>query len=79
MKSYIVSNELKQALVSNLSDLAALFHQWLLDIGKSENTAVNYLGAIRGSISNWLIEAREIEEPLTNINSYRKFLDYEEN
>lgn len=69
MKSYIVSNELKQALVSNLSDLEALFHQWLLDIGKSEKTAVNYLGAIRGSISKWLIEAREIEEPLTNIKA----------
>ncbi|MGP8304596.1 HNH endonuclease [Vibrio sp. YIC-376] len=78
MKSYIVSNELKQALVSNLSDLAALFRQWLVDIGKSEKTAVNYLGAIRGSMSNWLIDAGEIDEPLTNINSYRKFLDYEE-
>ncbi len=43
MKSYIVSNELKDALVSNLSDLATLYHQWLIDIGKSEKTAKNYL------------------------------------
>lgn len=78
MKSYIVSNELKQALISNFSDLATLFRQWLADIGKSDKTAVNYLGAIRGSMSNWLIEAGEIDQPLTNINSYRKFLDYKE-
>ncbi len=78
MKSYIVSNKLKQALVSNLSDLATLFQQWLVDIGKSEKTAVNYIGAIRGSISNWLIDVGEIDRPLTSINSYRRFLEYEE-
>ncbi|PTO69522.1 HNH endonuclease [Vibrio splendidus] len=78
MKSYIVSNELKDALVSNLSDLATLYHQWLIDIGKSEKTAKNYLGAIRGSISNWLMDVGEIEAPLTDINSYREFVGYEE-
>lgn len=78
MKSYIVSNELKEALVSNLSDLATLYHQWLIDIGKSEKTASNYLGAVRGSISNWLMDVGELEVPLTDINSYRKFVSYEE-
>ncbi|WP_428773132.1 HNH endonuclease [Vibrio sp.] len=78
MKSYIVSNELKQALVSNLSDLATLYYQWLFDIGKSEKTAANYLGAIRGSISNWLMEAGEIDQPLTELSCYRKFVGYEE-
>ncbi|PMH03908.1 restriction endonuclease [Vibrio lentus] len=78
MKSYIVSNELKDALVSNLSDLATLYHQWLIDIGKSEKTAKNYLGAIRGSISNWLMDVGELETPLTDINSYREFVGYEE-
>ncbi|MFA0114590.1 HNH endonuclease [Vibrio sp. 10N.261.46.E11] len=78
MKSYIVSNELKDALVSNLSDLATLYHQWLIDIGKSEKTAKNYLGAIRGSISNWLMDVGELEAPLTDINSYREFVGYEE-
>ncbi|WP_413110755.1 HNH endonuclease [Thaumasiovibrio sp. DFM-14] len=78
MKSYIVSNELKEALVSNLSDLATLYHQWLIDIGKSEKTASNYLGAVRGSISNWLMDVGEIEGPLTDINSYRQFVSYEE-
>lgn len=78
MKSHIVSNELKDALVSNLSDLASLYHQWMVDIGKSEKTAQNYLGAIRGAISNWLMDAGEIDVPLTDINSYRQFVGYEE-
>jgi len=78
MKSYIIANELKEALVSNLSDLASLYYQWLVDIGKSEKTASNYLGAIKGSISNWLMDSGELEQPLTDINSYRKFISYEE-
>lgn len=75
MKSFIVSNELKEALVSNLSDLASLYYQWLIGIGKSEKTASNYLGAVRGSISNWLMDAGQISEPLTDIKSYRRFID----
>ncbi|GHA50608.1 restriction endonuclease [Photobacterium aphoticum] len=78
MKSYIVSNELKEALVSNLSDLPTLFHQWLMDIGKSDKTAINYLTAIRGSISNWLMDAGEIAEPLTNLKSYYQFVTLEQ-
>ncbi len=76
MGSSIVSHDLKHALVSNFSDLGTLYQQWLVDIGKSEKTATNYLGAIRGSISHWLMDAGEIDEPLTNINSYRKLLSY---
>lgn len=78
MKSFIISNELKEALVSNLTDLATLYYQWLMDIGKSEKTAKNYLGAIRGSISNWLMDTYQICEPLTDISSYRRFTQYEE-
>lgn len=78
MKSYIVANEIKEALVSNLSDLASLYYQWLVDIGKSEKTAREYLGAVQGSVSNWLIEAGELEHPLTDINAYRTFLYYQE-
>ncbi|WP_375753588.1 HNH endonuclease [Vibrio sp. HN007] len=77
MKSPIVSNELKDALVTNLSDLASLYHRWLIDIGKTDKTAKNYLGAVRGSISNWLFEAGEINEPLTDIKSYHQFIQYE--
>lgn len=78
MKSYIIANELKEALVSNLSDLATLYYQWLVDIGKSEKTASNYLGAVKGSISNWLMDIGEIDVRLTDINSYRKFVSLEE-
>ncbi|TMX47339.1 HNH endonuclease [Vibrio sp. Hep-1b-8] len=78
MKSFIVSNELKEALVSNFTDFASLYYQWLMDIGKSEKTAKNYLGAIRGSISNWLMDTGEICEPLTEVTSYRRFTQYEE-
>ncbi|GAA5644292.1 MULTISPECIES: HNH endonuclease [Vibrio] len=78
MKSSIVSNELKDALVSNLSDLAALYFQWLIDIGKKEKTAENYSKAVRFSISKWLKDAGEIREPITDIGSYRQFLQVEE-
>ncbi|MCW8348395.1 HNH endonuclease [Vibrio sp. ZSDZ65] len=78
MKSHIVSNEIKDALVSNLSDIASLYYQWLLDLGKSEKTASNYLGAVRGSISNWLMDANEICEPLTEVKSYREFVRLDE-
>ncbi len=76
MSSYIVSNELKDALVSNLSDLASLFYRWLIDLGKSEKTAKNYLGAVRGSISNWLMDAGQIQEPITDVKSYGEFKNY---
>ncbi|NOI16879.1 HNH endonuclease [Vibrio coralliilyticus] len=78
MKSFIVTNEFKEALVSNLTDLASHYYLWLMDIGKSEKTANNYLGAVRGSISNWLIDEGEIREPLTEVTSYRQFVQYEE-
>lgn len=72
MGSVIVVNELKEALITNLSDLSLLYYQWLMDLGKTEKTAKNYLGAIRGSISNWLIDEGEISEPLTDIKSYKQ-------
>ncbi len=36
LKSVIVVNDLKDALVENLSDLTDLYTQWLIDVGKSE-------------------------------------------
>lgn len=78
MNSSIVSNELKDALLANFADLPSLFRQWLLDIGKSEKTAKNYVGAIRGSISTWLSDASEFEQLLTEVKSYKQFIRYEE-
>lgn len=56
-KSPISVVPLKDALTENLSDLPELFRRWLLEIGKSEKTAKNYLQAVHGSISNWLAES----------------------
>lgn len=78
MKSFIVTNELKEALVCNLSDLASRYQHWLMDIGKTGKTARNYLGAVRGSISNWLMETGEIREPLTEVKSFSQFIEYEQ-
>ncbi len=77
MQSSIVSNELKDALVSNLADLPSLFSRWLLDIGKSDKTVTNYLGAIRGSISNWLMDADQLDRSLIEIKSFKQFAHYE--
>lgn len=77
MQSSIVSNELKEALVSNLGDLPSLFSRWLLDIGKSDKTVTNYLGAIRGSISNWLMDADQLDRSLIEIKSFKQFIHYE--
>jgi len=78
MRSFIVTNELKDALISNFSDMSSRYRQWLMDVGKTEETAGKYLGAIRGSISNWLMETGDICEPITSIKSYRQFTKYED-
>lgn len=73
LKSSIVVNDFKDALVENLSDLTELYIQWLIDIGKSEKTAKNYSQAIRGSISNWMVQENLIDAPLTEVKSFREF------
>ncbi|WP_341665468.1 HNH endonuclease [Vibrio sp.] len=78
MRSFIVTNELKDALISNFSDMSSRYLQWLMDVGKTEKTAGKYLGAIEGSISNWLMDTGDICEPITGIKSYRQFAKYEE-
>jgi predicted restriction endonuclease len=78
LKSPIVSNDLKDALVANFADLPSLFCQWLLDIGKSESTANKYVANIQGAISNWLADIGELEQPLTEVKSYKQFIRYEE-
>ena len=51
MSELIVTNELKDALISNFSDMSSRAisnGSWML---KTEETAGKYLGAIEGSIS----------------------------
>nr|WP_275435832.1 HNH endonuclease [Vibrio sp. Of14-4] len=78
MRSFIVTNELKDALISNFSDMSSRYRQWLMDVGKTEETAGKYLGVIQGSISNWLMDTGDICEPITSIKSYRQFTKYED-
>ena len=48
----------KEALLENLEDLSVQYHRWLISMGKSEKTANSYVGAIKGTISNWAIKAK---------------------
>ena len=50
------------------------FENYLITIGKSAKTAKNYAGAISGPISQWAIDYKLIQSPLTEINS---LLDFE--
>ncbi|MEX2488937.1 MAG: HNH endonuclease [Pseudomonadales bacterium] len=56
-------------LLSNLEDLSVQFHRWLLAMGKSEKTAKNYVGAIKGSLSNWAAAAHISDQNLIAIQS----------
>ena len=60
----------KEALLENLEDLSVQFHRWLLSMGKSERTAASYVGAIKGSISNWANDADISSQNLISIQSY---------
>ena len=60
----------REALLENLEDLSVQFHRWLLSMGKSEKTATNYVGAIKGSISNWASDANISQQNLIAIQSY---------
>lgn len=78
IKSFITLNDLKEALATNLTNLAALYHQWLIDVGKAEKTAKNYSNAICGSITNWLVDAGALQGSLTDIKSYNRFIQLDE-
>ena len=49
------------------------FENYLITIGKSAKTAKNYAGAISGPISQWAIDNKLIQSPLTEINSVLDF------
>ena len=69
-RNELTRDTIKQLLLQNLEDLSEQFHRWLLSIGKSERTANSYVGAIRGTISNWSMEAGISDENLIAIQSY---------
>jgi len=63
-------NEIRQALLENLEDLSVQFYRWLLAMGKSERTANSYVGAIKGTISNWAADADIHHQNLIAVQSY---------
>ena len=63
-------NSAKEALLENLEDLSVQFERWLKSMGKSEKTATNYAGAIRGSISKWANDANISQQNIITIQSY---------
>jgi hypothetical protein len=64
-------------LLENLEDLSILFYHWLISMGKSERTANSYVGAIKGSITNWAQDARISQKNLIAVTSYSEVVDIE--
>jgi len=50
------------------------FHNWLLQIGRSERTAHSYSGAISGVISKWVQESGLSEKKLDDIDSVSELI-----
>jgi len=73
LKSPITRPVLKDALTENLDSLEIQYKRWTLSIGKSEKTAKNYIGALKGSISNWVNDAGISKENLLSIGSYGNY------
>lgn len=73
-RSDLTRGAVRELLLENLEDLSAQFERWLLELGKSEKTVKSYLGAIRGTISNWASEAGITDQNLIGIPSYSKFI-----
>lgn len=73
------AGQCKEALLENLEDLSEQFHRWLLQTGRSEKTAKNYIQAIRGSISNWAHENNISRKNLMAVTGYSHFHHVAEN
>lgn len=73
LKSPITLPTLKSALVSNLDCFDEQFTRWAKSVGKSDKTVKNYLGALRGSISNWANDAGISDKNLLSVGSYFEY------
>ncbi|WP_299265234.1 hypothetical protein [uncultured Psychrosphaera sp.] len=73
LKSPIMRPALKDALIHNLDSLEVQYQRWALSIGKSEKTVKNYVGALKGSISNWLYDAGISKDNVLSIGSYAQY------
>lgn len=64
---------IREALLENLEDLSDQFYRWLLVMGKSERTAKSYVGAIKGTISQWAADAEITDQNLISISGHSTF------
>lgn len=69
-QSSLARPQIRESLLENLEDLSVQFHRWLRAMGKSERTANSYVGAIRGTISDWAADASISQQNLISIQSY---------
>jgi len=72
-KSGLVRPQIREVLLENLEDLSEQFYRWLLLMGKSERTAKSYVGAIKGTISQWAADAEITDQNLISISGYSTF------
>jgi len=61
------------SLAENFDDISVFFEQWAREIGKSDKTIKNYLGALKGPISNWVFDADITHDGLLSIYSHSYF------
>jgi len=73
MQSSIVRPQLLTALLENSEDLSLRFQRWAFGVGKSEKTIKNYLGALNGSVVNWLHNAGLGGQAFTQINNLSEY------
>lgn len=50
-----------------------IFEDWMLHKGLSASTALKYDGAIKGALTEWCMENRLLEGPLTTVRSRMRF------
>ncbi|HCU64605.1 MAG TPA: restriction endonuclease [Rheinheimera sp.] len=72
-QSSIISADLRLALTMNLTRLPELYQRWAQQLGKSEKTARNYIGAVQGSLSEMAKQHGLTDKTLTDIGSYHHY------
>jgi predicted restriction endonuclease len=73
IKSSVIRTTLKDALILNLDNLEVQYKRWALSIGKSDKTVKNYIGALTGTIPNWLDTAGMKAGNLMAITSHQEY------
>ncbi|MEO3865893.1 HNH endonuclease [Rheinheimera fenheensis] len=73
MKSSMVRADLRLALTQNLTRLPELYLRWVMGLGKSDNTAKKYLGAVQGVLSDLAKKEQITDCDLTQIGSFHEY------